>query len=206
MGDAPSLLHQGYEESPLLALDQQQELGFLRGFGQHLLDVSNRPHWLTIDFEQYVPQTYAGFCGQTPWLGIGHEDTMIRFETRLPGDLRGDILQLHALLALLPGLRLALLDFIRWHATDRERDSLLAAIPQDHHRDVLAYRRGGDQRGQIVSTPELLPIESDNHVTVLEPGLGGGTPRDRLTYQRSPALWQFERLGQGRSQRLHVEP
>jgi hypothetical protein len=101
MGNTASLWHQGYEEVPLLSLDQQQELGFLLSLGQHLLEVSNRPHWLTIDFEQDVPRTEAGFCGPTAWLDIGHEDTMICFETMVPGDLRGNILQLQAPRALL---------------------------------------------------------------------------------------------------------
>jgi len=57
MGNTASLWHQGNEEVPLLSLDQQQELGFLLSFGQHLLEVSNRLHWLTIDYEQDVPLT-----------------------------------------------------------------------------------------------------------------------------------------------------
>ena len=92
MGNAPGLLYQGHEEVPLLSLDQQQELGLLLGFGQYLLDVSHRPHWLTIDFEQNVPWLYASFCGHTPCLDIGHKHTMVHFEPIMSSDLRCDIL------------------------------------------------------------------------------------------------------------------
>src|SRR5439155_733421 len=107
----------------------------------------------------------------SPALVIVHQALLVALWHWLlvPADLRGNILQLHAPRALLQGLRLALLDLIRWHAADRERDSLLVAIPQDHHRDVFAHWRGSNQRGQIVRTLDLLAIKSDNHVTALEP-------------------------------------
>ena len=71
---------------------------------------------------------------------------------------------------------------IRWHAADREWHSLLVAIPHDHHRDVFAHRRGGNQRGQIVRTETVHHSEGNTGAAISFEKNASATDADELGY------------------------
>src|SRR5690606_39417131 len=91
---------------------------------------------------------------------------------------------------------------------DRRLDGSAIAVADIADPDRRADAHQTDPEAQLVGVPLLAPVDRDDHVAGLEPGLLGRGPRLDLRDQRAALDVEVERLRQRRRHRLdvHAEP
>src|SRR5207249_7208985 len=142
-----------------------------------LLDVVDAVHGLAVDAHDHVSALQPGILGVAARLALRpHHALEAARQLQLAGQVRGQVLQRHALVAAALALRATgrPADSLLGERAEGHPDLLLGAVAQDPEMDGAVGRPGRDVAREVRVVAHLAAVHADHDVVRLQAGLVGG--------------------------------